>query len=111
MKRIALLATVALVMALMAVAPAFATVHPLANSECASDNSQGVANSQNPPGLTGGSNGKPPNNPTGTNIAQPIFAASGGEPFSPTPPSPAFKTFGTNMEALDAPFCPAEDKL
>jgi hypothetical protein len=37
-----------------------------------------------------------------------VLAASGGEPFSPTAPSPAFKTFGTSVEALDAPYCPAD---
>jgi hypothetical protein len=50
MKRITLLLTVGLVMALMLVvaAPASATIHELANSECASDSSEGVANDQFP---------------------------------------------------------------
>ena len=57
MKRITLLLTVGLVMALTLVvaAPASATIHELANSECASDSSEGVANDQFPPGLTPGS--------------------------------------------------------
>ena len=101
-------ALMAAMLALMAV-PAFATIHPLANSECANANASDVATDQNPPGLTPGgpSQGSPPNNPTGSTLAQPIFAASGGEPFSAEPPSPAFKTFGTSVEALDAPYCPA----
>ena len=91
-------ALMAAMVALMAV-PAFATIHPLANSECANDNASDVATGQNPPGLTGGSNAD--------NFAQAVFSASGGEPFSAEPPSPAFKTFGTSIEALDAPYCPA----
>ena len=100
MKRIVLLATVALVMALMmgVAAPAFATVHPLANSECANENASEVAKGQNPPGISDPSKG---------NFAQPVFSASGGEPFSSEKPSPAFKTHGTTVEELDAPFCPA----
>jgi hypothetical protein len=106
MKRITLLLTVALVMAaMMAVAgPASATIHPLANSECASDSSQGVANDQNPPGLSGGSNAD--------NFAQPVFAASGGDPFTEEgeePPSPAFKTSGPTIEDLDEDFCPTDE--
>jgi hypothetical protein len=78
MKRIVLLVTVALVMALMmgVAAPAFATIHPLAKMECANDNASGVVQSQDPPGLTGQSQGKPPNNPEGGTIAQPVFQAS-----------------------------------
>jgi hypothetical protein len=110
MKRIVFMVTLALVMtAMMALAggPALATIHPLANSECSSENASAVAQGQNPPGLSGQSQGTPPNNPTGSNIAQPVFAASGGEPFSVERPSPAFKTFGTSLEDLDAPYCPA----
>jgi hypothetical protein len=111
MKRITLLLTAALVMALMlaAAGPALATVHPLANSECASDNSQGVANSQEPPGLTpeafggsGQSEGSPPNNPTGTTLAQPVFAVA-GEDLSGD--SPALKT---PIVFPEPDFCPAE---
>ena len=114
MRRILLVMSVAALMAamlaLMAV-PAFATIHPLANSECANDSASDVATSQDPPGLTPGgpdnSQGSPPNNPTGSTLAQPVFAASGGEPFSEEPPSPAFKTSGTTVEELDQPYCPA----
>ena len=110
MKRIVLMVTVALVMAaMMAVTgPASATIHPLSNSECADASASVVATDQNPPGISGDSQGKPPNNFIGGNFAQPVLAASGGEPFSPTAPSPAFKTFGTSVEALDAPYCPAD---
>jgi hypothetical protein len=101
MKRIVLLVTVALVMALMmgVAAPAFATIHPLANSECASDNSQGVANEQEPPGLTPGGPDQ-----SKAEVAQPVIAASGGDPFA-SDPSPAFKTSGENIEGE---FCPAQ---
>ena len=102
MKRIVLMVTVAVVMALMlAVAgPALATIHPLANSECASDNSQGVANEQEPPGLTPGG----PDQSKAT-TAQPVVAASGGDPFAEPSPSPAFKTSGENIEGE---YCPAQ---
>jgi hypothetical protein len=99
MRRITLLLTVALVMALvMAVSgPAFATIHPLANSECASDNSRGVANEQEPPGLTPGGPDQ-----SKAKVAQPVFAVSKGDPS--TSDSPAFKTTGENIEDE---FCPA----
>ena len=93
MKRIVLLITVALVVALMMAlaGPAFATIHPLANSECANANASAIATEQLPPGLspgiTGDSQGSPPNNPTGSTLAQPVFAAGGADLSSP-----AFKT-------------------
>ena len=83
MKRVVLMVTLASVMALMMAlsGPAWATIHPLANSECASDNASDVANDQLPPGLspgiTGDSQGSPPNNPTGSTLAQPVFAVAG----------------------------------
>ena len=86
MKRIILLVTVALVMALMmAVAgPALATVHPLANSECSNENASAVTQNQTPPGLT-------PGGPDQSHaaIAQPVIAVSGGDPLA-SPPPPAF---------------------
>ena len=64
MKRIILLVTVALVMALMtAVGPALATVHPQSKAECAES---AFAADQHPPGITGDSNAD--------NFAQPIVA-------------------------------------
>ncbi len=79
MRRILLVMSVAALMAamlaLMAV-PAFATVHPLAKMECASDNASEVVQNQDPPGLTGQSQGSPPNNPVGGTIAQPVFQAN-----------------------------------
>ena len=101
MKRIILMVTVALVMALtMALSgPALATIHPLSNAECANDSASEVAKDQNPPGISDFSK---------DNFAQPVFAASGGEPFSTERPSPAFKTFGTTVEDLDARYCPAD---
>jgi hypothetical protein len=94
MKRIVLLVTVALMMAVAG--PVSATIHPLANSECANENASEVAKGQNPPGISDPSEG---------NFAQPVFSASGGEPF--TTGSPAFKTPGGSVEELDRPFCPA----
>jgi hypothetical protein len=110
MKRIILMVTVALVMAAMMAlsGPALATIHPLSNAECANASASDVARNQEPPGISGDSQGSPPNNPTGSNFAQPVFAASGGEPFSAERPSPAFKTFGTTVEDLDARYCPAD---
>jgi hypothetical protein len=106
MKRIVFMVTVALVMAAMlAVAgPALATIHPLNNSECANAAASDVATGQNPPGLSGQSNTD--------NFAQPIFAASGGDPFTEEgeePPSPAFKTFGPTIADLDEDFCPTDE--
>ena len=103
MRRILLVMSVAaLVVAMLAVTavPAFATIHPLANSECANANASDVATGQNPPGLTGQSNAD--------NFAQPVISASGGNPFTAESPSPAFKTFGTTVEDLDARYCPAD---
>ena len=100
MKRIVLMVTVALVMALMLAmaGPALATIHPLSNSECSGLGEDTVAGSQDPPGLspigfeeefTGKSQGSPPNNPTGTTLAEPVFAVA-GEDLSGD--SPALKT-------------------
>ena len=109
MKRIIFMVTVTLVMALMMAlaGPALATIHPLSNAECANASASDVATDQEPPGISGDSQGKPPNNFIGGNFAQPVLAASGGDPFTPTAPSPAFKTFGTSVAALDAYSCPA----
>jgi hypothetical protein len=104
MRRKLLLITVAAMMAaMMAVAgPAFATIHPLANSECANGNASDVANDQEPPGLSGQSQGSPPNNGAGGTIAQPVFAV-GGEDLSND--SPAFKT---PIIFPEPNYCPAE---
>ena len=102
-KRIVFLVTLALVTAAMMMAlagPVLATIHPLANSECADDSASEVAREQNPPGISDFSE---------VNFARPVFAASGGDPFSAERPSSAFKTFGTTVEALDAPYCPASN--
>ena len=100
MKRIIWMATLALVTAaMMALAgPALATIHPLSNAECADESASEIAKDQNPPGISDFSE---------ENFARPVIAASGGDPFSAERPSPAFKTFGTTVEALDAPYCPA----
>ena len=74
MRRILLLIAVAAMMSAMVVVagPALATVHELANSECAPD--AAPADDQSPPGLTGQSQGKPPNNFIGGTFAQPVLA-------------------------------------
>ena len=63
MRRIILMATLALVVAAMLAlaGPAFAAIHPLARMECASDAAQNgraeeVVQDQDPPGLEGQSN-------------------------------------------------------
>jgi hypothetical protein len=96
MKRIILMVTVASVMAMMMTiaAPAFATIHEVAKMECASENASPVVQEQIPPGLTGQSQGSPPNNATGTNIGQPVFAVTPeGEPLFPGAPP---ELVGTN---------------
>ncbi|HSL00929.1 MAG TPA: hypothetical protein VK869_11380 [Rubrobacteraceae bacterium] len=77
-RRIILMVAVALMMALMVAlaGAASATIHPLAKMECANENASEVVQTQDPPGLTGQSQGKPPNNPVGGTIAQPVFQAS-----------------------------------
>ena len=80
MRRLILLLTVALIMALtMALAgPASAAIHPLARMECAQGTSQSsVVQSQDPPGLV--------SHPQ--NIAQPIFSVAKND----TAASHAFK--------------------
>jgi hypothetical protein len=103
LKRIVLLFLVAVMMAAMMVvaAPAFATIHPLSNSECSNASASVVATEQNPPGVSGGSNAD--------NFAKPVLSASGGDPFTEETepkPSPAFKTSGPTVADLDADFCP-----
>jgi hypothetical protein len=101
MKRIVLVVTVALVMGLMMAlsGPAWATIHPLANMECSNENASAVTQNQTPPGLTPGG----PDQSKAT-VAQPVIAVSGGDPFADPSPSPAFKTFGANIEGE---YCPA----
>ena len=79
LRRLLLVMSVAALMAaMMAVTavPAFATIHPLAKMENANDNASLVVQNQDPPGLTGQSQGSPPNNPVGGTIAQPVFQAN-----------------------------------
>ena len=86
----------ALMAAMVAVTavPAFATIHQLANMENSNDeHASAVAQSQDPPGLTpppvgtGQSQGSPPNNPTDSTLAQPVFAVTPeGEQIAGAPP-------------------------
>jgi hypothetical protein len=98
MKRITLLLTVALVVVFMlAVAgPASATIHELANSECASDSSEGVANDQFPPGLTPGSQAQ--SEQEATPVVHVFFNPSDGASHNalrgPAPPVPGFPEEG-----------------
>jgi hypothetical protein len=100
MKRVVLLVTLALVVALMMAlsGPAWATIHPLANMECSNDNASAITQNQTPPGLTPGG----PDQSKAV-VAQPVIAVSGGDPFA-SPPPPAFKTSGANIEGE---YCPA----
>ena len=90
MKRIILLVTVALVMAMMmAVAgPALATVHPLANSECSGLGEDTVAGSQNPPGISPEDEDVVGSDPDHGPTAQPVISVVTAQ----GPNSPAFKT-------------------
>ena len=100
MRRLLLLltvaATMAAMMALMAV-PAFATVHPLANSECADDSASDVPKTQDPPGLTPGG----PDN-SHAEVAQPVVSVVSAQ----GPESPAFKTEPSPTAPIQE-FCPA----
>jgi hypothetical protein len=99
MKRIVLMVTVAIVMAvMMAVAgPALATIHPLANMECSNENASEVTQSQDPPGLTPGG----PDQSRAT-VAQPVISVVTAQ----GPNSPAFKT---PPEPGPAEYCPAQN--
>ncbi len=103
MRRITLLVTVASVMAaMMAVAgPAFATVHPIANSECSASAAEGTpADTQNPPGIT--SEGHEP-------------GYTDPDPDNATEAQPLVQIFGQNktdedLHAVKSEECPAPDK-
>jgi len=99
MKRIVLLVTVALVMALMMAlaGPAVATVHPLANSECANASASDVPTSQDPPGLTPGG----PDQSKAT-VAQPVISVLTAQ----GPDSAAFKTEPSPTAPIQE-YCPA----
>ncbi len=77
--------------------PAFATIHPLANSECANANASAVATGQNPPGLTPGG----PDN-SQAQVAQPVVSVLSAQ----GPESPAFKTEPSPTAPIQE-FCPA----
>lgn len=98
MKRVVLMVTLALVVALMMAlsGPAWATIHPLANMECSNENASAVAQSQDPPGLTPGG----PDQSSAT-VAQPVIAV-----VTAHPDSPAFKT---PPEPGPAEYCPAQN--
>jgi hypothetical protein len=86
LRRILLVMSVAALMAAMmalTAVPAFATIHPLANSECSNENASAVAQTQDPPGLTPG-----PPDQSRANVAQPVVSVVSAQ----GPDSPAFKT-------------------
>jgi hypothetical protein len=95
MKRMLLvMAVAALMAAVLAVTavPAFATVHPLANSECANDSASGVATFQDPPGISPDPLDRAGNDPDKGTTAQPVISVleaqgSDAEAFK-TPPDP-----------------------
>ncbi len=99
MRRIVLMVTVALVMALMMAlaGPAFSAIHPLANSECANDNASEVPQSQDPPGLFPG--GPDQSRATEAQPVVSVLTAQGED-------SPAFKT-EPSPTAPD--YCPAQN--
>ncbi len=91
-KRILLLLSVAvLVVAMLAVTavPAFATVHPLSRSEVSKAPSGTTADTQDPPGLSGGSNAD--------NFAQPVSSVlPAGTSLTPEQTGEEQTIFGTN---------------
>jgi hypothetical protein len=99
MKRVVLMVTLALVVALMMAlsGPAWATIHPLANMECSNENASAVTQSQDPPGLTPG--GKDQSRAT---TAQPVISVVTAQ----GPNSPAFKT---PPVPGPAEYCPAQN--
>ena len=101
MKRVILMVTLALVVALMMAlsGPAWATIHPLANMECSNENASAVTQSQDPPGLTPGAL---PTDTGGADVAQPVIAVVTAQ----GPGSPAFKT---PPEPGPAEYCPAQN--
>lgn len=71
MKRIILLVTVALVMAVMMAGPASATIHPIVQSSCSAPQAEGTpAQTMDPPGISGQSNA--------SNYARPLVAIAFG---------------------------------
>ena len=101
MRRILLVMSVAALMAAMLAVmsvPAFATVHPLANSECANASASDVQKSQDPPGLT-------PGGPDSSQavIAQPVVSVVTAQGTD----SPAFKTFPSPTAPIQES-CPAQ---
>jgi hypothetical protein len=104
MKRIILMVTVALVMALMLAlsGPALATIHPLSNSECSGLGEDTVAGSQDPPGISPEDEDTVGSDPDLGPTAQPIISVvtAQGED------SPAFKT-EPSPTAEEQEFCPA----
>ena len=74
LRRLLLVMSVAALMAAMlavTAVPAFATIHPLAKMERASDNASAVVQSQDPPGLTPGGPDQ-----SHANVAQPVLVAN-----------------------------------
>ena len=101
MKRIVFMVTVALVMAMMmtVAGPASATIHPLANSECADDDASAFALTQDPPGLTPGGPDE-----SKAEIAQPVISVVTAQGAT----SPAFKTEPSPTAPIQE-YCPAQN--
>jgi hypothetical protein len=105
MRRILLFLSVAALMAAMVAVtavPAFATVHPLANSECANAEASGVATLQDPPGISPDEFDREGNDPDLGPTAQPVISVASAQ----GPTSPAFKT-SPDPTAPDQEYCPA----
>ncbi len=106
MRRTLLVMSVATLMAAMLAVmagPALATVHPLANSECANPNASGVATLQDPPGISPDAFDRAGNDPDLGPTAQPVisvFAAQG-------PNAQAFKTPPDPTSPIQE-YCPAQ---
>ena len=106
LRRILLVLSVAALMAAMlavTAVPAFATVHPLANSECANANASGVATFQDSPGISPDPFDREGNDPDRGPTAQPVISVASAQGLD----SPAFKT-SPDPTAPDQEFCPAQ---
>ena len=93
---------VAAMLAVMA-APALATVHPLANSECANENASGVATFQDPPGISPDPLDREGNDPDRGPTAQPVRSVATAQ----GPNAEAFKTPPDPNSPIQE-YCPAQ---
>jgi hypothetical protein len=106
MRRTLLVMSVATLMAAMLAVmaeQALATVHPLANSECANENASGVATFQDPPGISPDPLDREGNDPDRGPTAQPVRSVATAQ----GPNADAFKTPPDPNSPIQE-YCPAQ---